>query len=150
MDILTDDAVVRLFRVLRRYLPAIYGIILSVPVLFYLLVVRSATKELIYSFRILNSTEFHFYEIHVKSDHEFRCAVAPGGESETFIMKMSRDWFQNQKLSIAVRHRRDSALENQSESPLIFYVADRIMPDKVNRICIKPDVQADAFAIRIE
>ncbi len=150
MDILNDDAVARLFSVWRRYLPAIYGIILSIPVLFYLLVVRSQAIDLVYTFRISNSTDLFFYDVQVKSDYEFRCAVLPKSESKLFTMKIRRSWFEDTKLIVTVRHYGDSSSINHVGSSIVLQVGNNVRPDRLNRICIMPEVPPDTFVVSIE
>ena len=137
MNSVNEPVSSRMLTVWRRYLPAVNGIILSIPVLFYLLVVKSSESELVYTFRISNATDFFVYDVQVKSVEEFRCAVPPRSESEMFTMRIRRDiraWFSKETLTVTVRPCADSLSNPPPASVIRFY--DDISPERLNRIHI--------------
>lgn len=137
MNLRIDPPPSKVLTLWRRYLPAVNVLILSVPVLFYLLVVKSSESELVYTFRIANATDQFLYDVQIKSDEEVRCTVFPGTESELFKMKVRyglKNWISREPVLVTVTPYADSMPEHSAIPEIKFY--DRFSPDKLNKIQI--------------
>jgi hypothetical protein len=138
MDLQDENGISRVMITWRRYFPAINCIILAVPVLFYLLAVRPSAAELIYTFRISNTTDYFLYELRLDSGRQIQVCVPPGGESELFSKKIIRrapDWFSNPVSTVSIRLYSDS-VEDLQDKTFIIRFDQSISPNRLNRICI--------------